>query len=339
MKTRFIFFVLFCFLGAPILFALSEFELNSSRYKSVKKYWSGARVRSFTGQKGVKIKTYAFVKSADAPALVIVPGRTEAALNYAELIYDLRKTPYSIYTLDHRGQGFSGRMSPDSEMGHVDDFDNYVYDLKYFIEAQVNPGRTKDVFIVAHSMGANIATLLLNAHPRLARALVMTSPMFKINTGKIPLFAGKLLSYFASVVGNASGYALGKMGWTRQETEFEGNLFTNSIKRFQLVINEYLEEPAIRIGGPSYGWALEAFRSCRKIKSIKEFHVPTLVFSGDSDSIVRIGGVAPFCDKVASNCKRYVTPGAKHSLFLETDSVRDPIINNMLLFFGEHRSN
>ncbi len=70
---------------------------------------------------------------------MISSGRTEAAIKYKELILDLYKNGYSVYIHDHRGQGQSGRMTEDPQMGYIENFQYYIDDMKYFHDAYVKP--------------------------------------------------------------------------------------------------------------------------------------------------------------------------------------------------------
>ncbi len=325
-----------CLVASFFSYAVPESKLNSRTNKNITNYWKQAKAFSFKGTHQVPIQVYAFTKTSHAPAIVIVPGRTEASQNYAELIYDLRSSPYSVYVYDHRGQGLSGRIAPDTEMGHVDDFNDYIADLNILLTTYINPQKKRDVFIFAHSMGANIATLALNAQPDLAKALFMTSPMFKINTGKIPRLAGKALSYLANVIGNDESFALGKKAWSKKEEQFTGNLISNNKKRFSFVIDNYIQNPKLRIAGPSYGWALEAFRSCSWVRKIRDFKTPTFILTSAWDQVVKNDAAAEFCTSMATQCEHYEIAESKHHPLLEGDHIRDVLMYNMLKFYKSH---
>ena len=64
-------------------------------------------------------------------AIVISNGRTESMAGYPELIWDLHQQGYSVYILDHRGQGFSTRLLPDPQKSYVEKFEDYVDDLRH----------------------------------------------------------------------------------------------------------------------------------------------------------------------------------------------------------------
>lgn len=86
--------------------------------------------------------------------IVVCPGRIESYIKYAELAYDLFHLGFDVLIIDHRGQGLSGRMLPDTHRGHVDNFSDYVDDLAAFWQQEVQPGPWRKRYILAHSMGA-----------------------------------------------------------------------------------------------------------------------------------------------------------------------------------------
>jgi len=73
--------------------------------------WDNRQEGSFLGVDDIKIKYVAILKDDDKGAVVISNGRTESYIKYKELAYDLGQQGYSVYIHDHRGQGFSGRMT------------------------------------------------------------------------------------------------------------------------------------------------------------------------------------------------------------------------------------
>ena len=73
--------------------------------------------------------------------IVVCPGRIESYIKYAELAYDLFHLGFDVLIIDHRGQGLSGRMLPDTHRGHVDNFSDYVDDLAAFWQQEVQPAR------------------------------------------------------------------------------------------------------------------------------------------------------------------------------------------------------
>ena len=85
-----------------------------SKYESrVLPFYKNGRFGEFAGVGGLKIRYLCFEKKNTSGALVVLPGKSETYLKYAEFFYDLRDLNMSLYSMDHRGIGFSERMLPD----------------------------------------------------------------------------------------------------------------------------------------------------------------------------------------------------------------------------------
>ena len=92
---------------------MGEFE---RALKAEKWFQKVAEKGEFSAHDGVLIST-AVVEHADAngPVVVVLTGACEAYLKYAEVISDLfHRGSCTVYTMDLRGQGFSGRVAKNS---------------------------------------------------------------------------------------------------------------------------------------------------------------------------------------------------------------------------------
>ena len=86
--------------------------------------------------------------------LMVAHGFAEHSGRYAHVAEYFVEKGYAVYALDHRGHGKS-----EGERVYVEQFSDYVDDLKMFYDIirRDNPG--KKIFIVGHSMGSAIALL------------------------------------------------------------------------------------------------------------------------------------------------------------------------------------
>ena len=93
----------------------------------------------FMGEKDIKIyyKSYEVEDSEDV--IVISHGFCESSEKYRELIKTFNKNNYSVYIIDHRGHGKSGRLGIDNSQINVEDFNYYIKDLKTFLDSIVVP--------------------------------------------------------------------------------------------------------------------------------------------------------------------------------------------------------
>jgi len=121
--------------------------------QQIEDFYDSGKEGFFKGKADVQIYYRTFEQKNSDKAILISSGRTEAAIKYKELIFDLFKNGYSIYIHDHRGQGLSGRMTENPEMGYIDTFQFYIDDMKYFYDHFLTPKSYKKTYLLAHSMG------------------------------------------------------------------------------------------------------------------------------------------------------------------------------------------
>ncbi len=288
---------------------------------------------TFVGQKNIGIYYKYFLQKSlenEKGAIVISSGRTEAAVKYKELIYDLYKNGYSIYIHDHRGQGLSDRMIPIHDMGFIDDFQNYVKDLKQFYNSIVLPNKHKNKFLLAHSMGGAIGMIYLEEYNNDFKAAAFSSPMLGLS------FPTCLAIGF--LTGDTPEYAMGHTDYDNGIETFAENTLTNSEIRYKRMLSVFEENPKARLGGASYEWVS---KSCGAFDYIfdnyKKVKTPLIVFSGGEEMVVDPSAHNKFIDLLienGNNAEGYLVENAKHELFIAQDNARTPVVTKALEFFN-----
>jgi lysophospholipase len=222
--------------GQPNSYSLTTEAAFEIEYRDrVLPYWNKGKVGTFEGKDQLRIAYRTFLiedRQHEKGAIVISSGRTEGLIKYQELINDLGRQGYSIYIHDHRGQGFSDRVIRDpasSQIGHVDSFDDYVADLKQFVNSVVMPRQHKRRFLLAHSMGGAIASLYLERYANDFAAAVLSSPMHEPSTGWVTLPVACAVADWKDVAGMERSYALGKGPYDAAEAfDARTNVYTHS---------------------------------------------------------------------------------------------------------------
>ena len=112
------------------------------------------REGSFKGLKDYSIYYQRWLpEGAPRAVLLVAHGFGEHSGRYQNLVDYFQPLDYAIYALDHRGHGKS-----DGARVEVDDYGDYVMDLKTFFDIARKENAHEDIFLVGHSMGAGIAT-------------------------------------------------------------------------------------------------------------------------------------------------------------------------------------
>jgi lysophospholipase len=301
----------------------------------------------FTGVGGIKLAYASIALPQERGAVVIVNGRTESFLKYQEVVADLVRQGYSVYTYDHRGQGFSERLLLDEpQKGHVRRFDDYVDDLQTFVDKVVKRTPHTNLFALAHSMGGGIVTRHLERFPGTFAAAALSSPMHQPNA-KIIFSADSSCAWF-----KLSGWAF-SAGWagfvtkpySHKAYDPEANIYTHSPQRWARVLQGEAEHPEVKLGGPTRGWADQACTaSADMIDEARQVITPVLVLQAGDDAAVTREGQDRFCAALAqggqNRCetgKPVRFEGARHELLIESDAYRVPAMNTILDFFARQR--
>lgn len=264
-------------------------------------------------------------------AIVVFPGRTESFYKYAEVAWDLRGRGYSLYILDHRGQGSSSRLLVDREKGHVDAFGSYVADAKQFVDKVVRARPHRKLLALAHSMGGAIAAQYLRSYPNDFAAAVLSAPMFELVT---PWYSGGELGALA-VVTSAVTLGFGD-SYAASQGPFDPlapNDVSHSTARFQMSRWLFSEFPETILGGTTNLWVRESISAGRDLRSrAAEIRTPILLLEAGADQIVALEGGETFC-AAAPRCEAARFAGSGHELLMERDAIRNAVLDKLLAYF------
>ncbi len=312
-------------------------QLHDSEYlEKIENLYEQGFTGEFSGKNDVSIYYKHFRQPKDEKgAILISSGRTEAALKYKELIFDLYKLGYSVYIIDHRGQGLSGRMTEDREMGYVDNFQYYIDDMKMIFDSEIKNGNHQNVYLLAHSLGGTIGVSYLEQYPDDFDAAAFSSPMLGLDWYIGPLAA--LLS------GKNPKYAPGQSGYSNDSTKFKNNDVTGSETRYYIKISENSKVPESRLGGASVQWLHQSCKHIKKVfKNIDKLETPVLIMSAENESVVNPKAYDKFVKKAEKHdkiCILHQIQNAQHELLMEKDAQRTEAIESTLKFFEKYIKN
>ncbi|MGU5680452.1 alpha/beta fold hydrolase [Aeromonas allosaccharophila] len=316
----------------------SEADVPTLYRQTLPDFWRQHAVEGeFKGKDGVTIRYAALRQAKVDRAILIVNGRVESYLKYQELAWDLWRQGYSLYLIDHRGQGMSGRMLDNPQKGYVDQFDDYVVDLKQFHDQVIMADQPAKLFLLAHSMGGAISARYLERWPDDIKAAVLSSPMMGINLGGLPKWLAKGLAATLGTVGGWIGeppYGPGQGPY--QDDGFADNGLTHSHSRYQAFRQLYEQYPQIKLGGATAHWIYQGITGADAvIAEAGAIKTPLLVLQAGDDKIVDNAAQDRFC--TLAKCeggKPLRIEGAWHELLMETDDKRQPALTAMAEFFA-----
>ena len=265
--------------------------------------------------------------------IVISHGFCECLLKYTELIYYFLKEGYCVYALEHRGHGRTGWLGIDQSQIHVDDFQDYIEDLHFFITHYV-PARGKH-YLFAHSMGGCIGARYLECYPDTFDKAILCSPMLEIHTGNCPEVLARQLAAAYCAMGKEKAYVFGNKPFDLTfDLEQSG---TSSVSRYDYHSKELTENPHLLRGGGSFGWLHSAFKTIdalQKPSAIARIKCPVLVFQAGQDTYVRAKGQKQFVAKGKHMRLVRIVP-AKHEIYFEREPILQLFLNQIFAFLKE----
>lgn len=299
-----------------------ETTFSSMMAGPISTLWKQRHQSTFQGVNQCQISWMRLTPGQSDKVIVIVNGRIESYCKYQELFFDLINQGYHIYALDHRGQGMSQRLTADLEIGHVEQFDDYVTDLHTFITDIVKPQGYQHHFLLGHSMGGAISSLLLARYPKLFDRAALSAPMHGIYLKPALRPFAEYLAWFNDYINQHPTYAPGQHPYYPKP--FANNPLTHSEIRFQWSKELYQQQPQLRLGGASNRWVWQSIRAARQsIHLAKNITIPTLVLQGSADHIVDNHAHDLFCQQIPHYSQQLTIDGAHHELLFESDQYRN----------------
>jgi lysophospholipase len=290
-------------------------------------------VGAFVGTKDVEIVYAVLEIESEKGVVVIVNGRNETLVKYRTVISELTAAGYSVYSFDHRGQGFSERLLVDPHKGHVDSFADYVADLHFFLENIVKRRPHNSCLALAHSMGATITLLHELRYPGSFAAIAMTAPMLGFSTAPWPFFLVPPLLSLYEVLGLREKYVVGG-GPFKSELFTDDNFLTSDRENYNRNQQMMLDYPRIQLGSPTCAWVQESLRAIKDIMAGAEnLRIPLLILQAESDRVVNNRALERFCHR-AGSCELLVIPQDRHEILMEKPKLREIAGRAILEFFA-----
>jgi acylglycerol lipase len=231
--------------------------------------------------------------------LLIVHGLAEHSGRYQHVAEHLAGLGYAVYALDHRGHGQSGGVRSD-----VIRFEDYLADLKTFLDAVKGREPGRQVFLIGHSMGGAIVTLFAARYGGDFDGLITSGASVQVGGNVSPLLVGlsKIIAALAPRLPTVP-------------------LDAEAVSRDPEVVARYRSDPLNYLGKVRARTGAQLLRAARLIAAeLPHITLPVLILHGTADRLTDPAGSQMIYDGVSSADKTLkFYDGLYHEIFNEPE--------------------
>ena len=261
---------------------------------------------------------------ADAPrgSILFLGGRGDFFEKYLEAFGHWRARGWNVDAFDWRGHGGSPRLTADPLIGHSGSFARLVADLADLATAWRD--RTAGPHVVmGHSMGGHLLLRALVERRIVPDAAVLLSPMIRIRT-PLGVRLSEVIASWQVRRGNGARGPWKESASAANQID-SMSMMTGDLERY-LDEQFWLDEnPAFRLGPPSWSWLAEAFSSSRELRANPEvgsLHIPLLLMVADRDRLTHSGAALRLIGQLPHVTVHRFGKGVAHELLREREPVR-----------------
>lgn len=265
---------------------------------------------TFIGKGGIEIFFQKWLAPKAKHVIVIAHGLGEHSGRYQHLIDYFAGKDVSFYAIDHRGHGNSG-----GKRGHIDEFNDYIYDLKLFMDftSRENPQATRT--LLGHSLGGVIAGKYALLYPEDMDGLVLSAPGVETAL-EIPAwkeFLGDKLSQYMPTFSMPNGIP------------------PEDISRDKTEVQKYIEDPLVH-DRVSTRWFTEFKKTGKEVLiQCYGYKMPLLLIHGSADKLASFIGSERIYENASSSHKElHILDGCYHECFNELPEDREKALKAVL---------
>lgn len=268
------------------------------------------------------LRTFRWETDAPRGSILFLGGRGDFFEKYLEAFGHWRECGWNVDAFDWRGHGGSPRLTADPLIGHSGSFARLVADLADVAAAWRD--RTAGPHVVmGHSMGGHLLLRALVERKVVPDAAVLLSPMIRIRTPLGVRLSEAIASWQVRRGNGARGPWKESASAANQIDSM--SMMTGDLERY-LDEQFWLDEnPAFRLGPPSWSWLAEAFSSSRMLRANPEvgsLHIPLLLMVADRDRLTHSGAALRLIGQLPNVTLCRFGKGVAHELLREREPVR-----------------
>jgi len=269
----------------------------------------------FAGMEGLNIFCQSWLPTTKPrAALLIAHGYAEHSGRYQHVAEHLAGLGYAVYALDHRGHGRSDGVRAD-----VTRFEDYLVDLKMFLEIVKKQQPGCRVFLMGHSMGGAIVTLFAARDGADFDGLITSGAGIKAGGNTSPLIVqlSKILAFLAP-----------RLPVVPLEAE--------AVSRDPEVVARYRSDPLNYLGKIRARMGVHLLGLTDLIvPELPAITLPVLILQGTADRLVDPAGSQMIYDRVSSTDKTlHFYEGLYHEILNEPE--KDQVFADVVTWLEAH---
>lgn len=281
------------------------------------------------------------VSATGAPArgaMLFLPGRGDHYEKYLETLDQFARQGWQVTAIDWRGQGRSGRLLANSNVGHIDDFSTWIGDLRHFWQNWATETSGPHV-ILAHSMGGHLALRALAEGAVDPAAVALSAPMLGIHTMGLPYALYHAIARLMCAIGDPNRAAWKEGEKPGSPLSVRSHILTHDAERYADEVFWWQARPDVRLGPPSWHWVERAIDSTRRLNApgiLEAVRTPILLLATRADRLVDTGRIERDAKRLPNAELLLFGKEAAHELLREADPVRDRCIDAIGAFFDRN---
>ncbi|WP_133544830.1 alpha/beta fold hydrolase [Mesocricetibacter intestinalis] len=261
--------------------------------------------------------------------VVLVNGRAENMLKWAEPAYEFYRRGCDVLLFDHRGQGYSQRLLKNGEKGYIDEFRYYARDMDSLLRHINGDYAYARQYLLAHSLGALISTHYLADYDHSISRALLSAPFYGVPLTR-PLRDQAIIALML-LLGRGKDYVIGKGPY--KAADIYHNPLSSDIERIRWMNRINRKYPELRLGGPTFRWVHLCLQAIRRLPQlIPRIEIPVMILQAERDEIVSNKHLAELSALFPQGQHRLVA-GAKHEIMFEGESLRSRELSRIFAYF------
>jgi lysophospholipase len=290
----------------------------------------GAEIGTWKAPDGWLIRTAHWASAGARGTIFFLNGRGDFIEKYAEVCRDWATAGHHVVTWDWRGQGLSGRMFGEKTRTHLESLDVLLEDALGLVRHPQWQNLPKPWYLCAHSLGGHLALRIVHDAPDVFAKAVLCAPMLGVNAGPLPAKLARRFIRLMLLAGQGKRFALGQTpygAFTR--SSFRQQRLTSDVSRFREEAEAIDANPALAVGGVTFGWVEAAFKSIDVMSAaryLEAIRTPVLVLLAGREQVVDSHAAEALASRLPKG-KIVWIEGAAHELLREKDDIRSKALS------------